>query len=123
MKFETFDQAMRALPGVTLDIKWRTHRTYCVGEKMFVMAGDLGDEEPRFVFKASELGFEVLVESGAAVPAPYLGHARWVIMPAPDSLEDAELITYAGQAHALVAARLPKRIRVGLGIADGSDRG
>jgi predicted DNA-binding protein (MmcQ/YjbR family) len=117
MKFDAFDKAMRALPGVTLDIKWETHRTFCVGEKMFVMAGDLGDEEPRYMFKASELGFEMLVESGAAVPAPYLGHAKWVIMTAPESLEDADLMAYAQQAHALVAAKLPKRVRAGLGIA------
>ena len=116
MKFEAFDKAMRVLPGVTLDIKWETHRTFCVGDKMFVMAGDLGDEAPRYMFKASELGFEMLVESGAAAPAPYLGRAKWVIMTAPDSLDDADLIAYATQAHAIVAGKLPKRVRVGLGI-------
>ncbi len=116
MRFDAFEAAMRALPGVTLDIKWETHRTFCVGEKMFVMAGDLGDEAPRYMFKASELGFEMLVETGAAVPAPYLGRAKWVIMTAPDSLADADLVAYAAQAHALVAGKLPKRERVRLGI-------
>ena len=63
MKFEAFDEAMRVLPGVTLDIKWETRRTYCVGDRIFVLAGSLGDETPIYVFKASELGFEMLVES------------------------------------------------------------
>ena len=116
MKFEAFDEAMRLLPGATLDIKWETRRTYCVGGRIFVLAGSLGDEAPRYVFKASELGFEMLVETGAATPAPYLGRAKWVIMTAPDSLEDADLLAYVTQAHALVAARLPKRVRMGLGI-------
>ena len=53
MKFEAFDEAMRVLPGVTLDIKWETRRTYCVGDRIFVLAGSLGDEAPRYVFKAS----------------------------------------------------------------------
>ncbi len=44
MKFEAFDEAMRVLPGVTLDIKWETRRTYCVGDRIFVLAGSLGDE-------------------------------------------------------------------------------
>ena len=117
MKFEAFDEAMRVLPGVTLDIKWETRRTYCVGDRIFVLAGSLGDEEaPRYVFKASELAFEMLVETGAAAPAPYLGRAKWVIMTAPDSLEDADLLAYVKQAHALVAAKLPKRVRIRLGI-------
>jgi hypothetical protein len=37
-------------------------------------------------------------------------------MTAPDSLEDADLVAYATQARALVAAKLPKRVRIGLGI-------
>lgn len=117
MRFETFEQAMRALPGATLDIKWDTHRTFCVGEKMFVMAGDLGDPEPRYMFKASELGFEMLIESGAASPAPYLGRARWVRMTAPDSLTDDELLAYTTQAHAIVAAKLTRKVRRALGMA------
>ncbi len=115
MKFEAFDEAMRVLPGVTLDIKWETRRTYCVGDRIFVLAGSLSEEAPRYVFKASELGFEMLVETGAAAPAPYLGRAK-VIMTAPDSLEDADLLAYVKQAHALVAAKLPKRVRRRLGI-------
>jgi predicted DNA-binding protein (MmcQ/YjbR family) len=116
MRFEAFDKAIRALPGVTLDVKWETHRCFCVGEKMFVMAGDLGEEEPRYLFKASDLAFEMLVESGAAAPAPYLGRAKWVRMTAPDSLSDEDLIAYATQAHALIAAKLTKKQRAALGI-------
>lgn len=116
MKFEAFDEAMRDLAGVTLEIKWETTRAYCVGDKIFVLAGHLGDAAPLYMFKASELGFEMLVETGAAAPAPYLGRAKWVIMTAPDSLEDADLLAYATEARALVAAKLPKRVRIRLGI-------
>ena len=37
-------------------------------------------------------------------------------MTASDSLEDADLLAYVKQAHALVAAKLPKRVRTRLGI-------
>jgi predicted DNA-binding protein (MmcQ/YjbR family) len=37
-------------------------------------------------------------------------------MTAPDSLEDADLLAYVKQAHALVATKLPKRVRIRLGI-------
>lgn len=118
MRFEAFDKAMLALPGVIMDIKWDTHRCFCVGDKMFVMAGDLGQAEPRYMFKASELGFEMLVESGAAAPAPYLGRAKWVQMTAPDSMPDEDVIAYATQAYRLIAAKLTRKRRGELGVTD-----
>ena len=117
MRFGAFDAWVRTLPGATFDVKWDDHRTYCIGEKMFVMAGALGDAEPAYMFKASELGFEMLVESGACVPAPYLGRAKWVRMVAADSLNDDELKSYIREAHRLIAAKLPKRLRAELGIS------
>jgi predicted DNA-binding protein (MmcQ/YjbR family) len=116
MMFDAFDQAIRASPGVALDIKWGVDRTYCVGGKMFVMAGALGQDEPRYMFKASDVAFEILTGSGAAAAAPYLGRAKWVMMSAPDSLSDDEVLAYARQAHALIAAKLTKRVRAELGI-------
>lgn len=117
MRFEHFDQAVRALPGVVFDVKWGAERTFCVGGKMFVLAGVLGQDEPRYLFKASDLAFEMLVESGAAAPAPYLGRAKWVQMVAPDSLSDSELMAYVAQAHALIAAKLTRKVRVALGLS------
>jgi len=116
MLFEAFDRWVRTLPGVTFDVKWDVHRTYCIGDKMFVMAGDLGQDAPRYLFKASELGFEMLVQSGAAAPAAYLGRAKWVHLLAPDSLEDEDLKAYVHQAYGLIAAKLPKRQRTALGV-------
>ena len=116
MKFDAFDRWVRTLPGVSFDVKWETHRTYCVGDKMFVMAGDLGEAAPRYLFKASDLAFEMLTESGAAEPAPYLGRAKWVRLCAPDSLSAPDLKAYVEQAHGLIAAKLTKKQRKALGI-------
>jgi predicted DNA-binding protein (MmcQ/YjbR family) len=117
MRFEDFDKTALALPGATMDIKWGADRTYCVGGKMFAFAGHLGDDAPRYMFKASELAFEMLVESGAAVPAPYLARAKWVRLAANDSLPPETLGAYVREAHALVAAKLTRKVRAALGIA------
>jgi predicted DNA-binding protein (MmcQ/YjbR family) len=116
MRFEDFDGMALALPGAAFDVKWGSERTYCVGGKMFAFAGHLGDEAPRYMFKASELGFEMLVESGAAEPAPYLGRAKWVRLKSNDSLPDEALTSYVREAHALIAAKLTRKARADLGI-------
>jgi predicted DNA-binding protein (MmcQ/YjbR family) len=117
MKYAAFDRMALKLPGAVMDVKWGSDRTYCVGGKMFAVGGSLGDETPRYFFKASELGFEMLVESGAAVPAPYLARAKWVQLVSHDALSDEDLTAYIAQAHALIAAKLTKKQRAELGIS------
>ena len=99
-----------------MDVKWGNDRTYCVGGKMFAFAGQLGDTAPRYMFKASELSFEMLVESGAAEPAPYLARAKWVRLAANDSLPPETLTAYIREAHAIIAAKLTRKVRADLGI-------
>jgi predicted DNA-binding protein (MmcQ/YjbR family) len=76
----------------------------------------VGDDAPAYSFKASDLAFEMLVEQGVARPAPYLARAKWVQLLASDALPDETLVAYLGQAHALVAARLPRKARAALGL-------
>ena len=106
----------RALPGVAMDIKWGADRVYCVGDKMFAHAGPVGEEKPRYLFKASDMAFEMLVESGVAAPAPYLARAKWVQLSTSHALSDTDLTAYVGQAHALIAAKLTRKQRAVLGI-------
>jgi len=116
MRFAEFDKTALALPGATMDIKWGDDRVYCVGGKMFAHAGPVGKETPRYLFKASELSFEMLVETGVADPAPYLARAKWVQLKAHDALPPETLAAYLKEAHGLVAAKLTKTVRAELGI-------
>jgi predicted DNA-binding protein (MmcQ/YjbR family) len=116
MRFEDFDKMALALPGAVFDVKWGSERTYCVGGKMFAFAGVLGDAAPRYMFKASELSFEMLVESAAATPAPYLARAKWVRLVENDSLPPETLTAYVREAHAIIAAKLTRKVRAELGI-------
>ena len=118
MRFEAFHAAALDLPGVSFDVKWGADRIYSVGGKMFAAAGAEGDAAPRYAFKASDLAFEILVEQGLAVPAPYMARAKWVQLASADALPDADLLAYLRQAHALVAAKLTRKARSELGIAE-----
>ncbi len=116
MKVETFHTAALALPGATFDIKWGADRCYCVGGKMFAVAGHLGDEAPRWTLKVSDASFEQLCLEGVAEPAAYIGRYKWVTFRSADAAPDDQLLQYLKTAHALVGAKLPAKERKALGI-------
>jgi predicted DNA-binding protein (MmcQ/YjbR family) len=114
--FEKFEKAALALPGATFDVKWGADRCFSVGDKMFAVAGHLGDKKPRWTMKVSDVAFEILCEEGVAEPAAYIGHYKWVTFKSHDAVPDDQLLTYLKMAHALVAAKLPSKQRKALGI-------
>jgi len=110
-----FHAAAMALPGATLSVQWGDDQVYKVGGKMFaVLGGAVGGGG--FSFKASEVAFAVLTETGRGRPAPYLARAQWVQIEDLAGQEDAEAVDWLGNAHALVAARLTRKARAELGI-------
>lgn len=103
-----------ALPATTLDHPWgEDHDVYKVGGRMFAIVGSMGG----LSFKATEIAFEVLPASGGARPAPYLARARWLHLDDPGVWPDDELADHLRIAHALVAAKLPRKLRIALGLA------
>jgi predicted DNA-binding protein (MmcQ/YjbR family) len=80
---------------------------------MFVMVGERGG----ISFKVSDIAYEVLTESGHARPAPYLARNKWVNLPRIDDWPDDELAEHMTIAHGIVAAKLTKKVRAGLGLA------
>lgn len=111
---QAFHSAALALPGATFDIKWGADRVYSVGGKMFAHAGPEGDREPKYMFKASDLAFELLTEQGVAKPAPYLARAKWVQLTGPDALSDEDLVAYLREAYRIVADKLPAAAKTAL---------
>ncbi len=103
-----------SLQGVTVTVQWGDDHVYKVGGKMFAVAGGrtLG-----LSFKASDMAFELLPEQGIARPAPYLARAKWLQLVDAEALNAAELVSFLGEAHALVAARLTRKARAELGLA------
>ena len=103
-----------SLRAATLTIQWGGTHVFKVGGKLFAMSEG---EVWGLAFKASDMAFELLCEQGLARPAPYLGRAKWLQLTHPDVLADDDLAAYLTQAHALVSAKLTRRMRAELGLA------
>jgi predicted DNA-binding protein (MmcQ/YjbR family) len=106
------DAACRRLPAVTSVVQWGADNVYKVGGRIFAVTGPSGSVS----FKATEIAFEALTESGRARPAPYLARAKWVQFDDMAPIDDAEMADWLATAHALVAAKLTRAQRRELGL-------
>jgi predicted DNA-binding protein (MmcQ/YjbR family) len=111
---EAFDAVCLALPGATLSIQWGDDHVFKVADKMFAVRAAGGDS---FSFKASDVAFNVLTESGRAKPAPYLARAQWVWFADMAGEDETEVTDWLATAHGLVASKLPRKTRAALGIS------
>jgi predicted DNA-binding protein (MmcQ/YjbR family) len=107
---QAIDAFCRGLPGATMEILWGADQVYKVGGKMFAATGPGGGVS----FKANDVAFEMLVETGEARPAPYAARAKWVLVEDPAAFPDLE--RYLSEAHALIAAKLPRKRQRELGL-------
>jgi predicted DNA-binding protein (MmcQ/YjbR family) len=110
---DALDAFCRSLPAATMDLLWGADQVYKVGGKMFAVVGPGGT----LAFKANDIAFEMLVETGAARPAPYMARARWVFVDDPASFDPGDLQAFLQEAHALTALKLTRKHRVALGLA------
>ena len=108
-----FEKACRALPGVTMDHPWEGHDVCKVGGRMFAV---YSPPEDTFSFKASDIAFEVLTETGTGKPAPYLARAKWVWFADLSAQDAGEVEGWLQSAHGLIAAKLTRKLRQELGI-------
>ena len=114
---EAFEAHCLGLPAAILVIQWGGTSVFKVGGKIFALANGLVDRRASgYMFKVSDMAYELLIEQGLARPAPYLARAKWVQLVDNDVLPDNELAAYLDQAHALVAARLTRAARRELGL-------
>jgi predicted DNA-binding protein (MmcQ/YjbR family) len=112
-----FEAFCLSLPAATLSIQWGGTHVFKVGDKVFAMAGAPDDPaEAGYVFKTSEISFEILTQSGVAVRAPYLPRGGWLRLASPDALPDEELRAYLTQSHLMVGRGLSKAVRRRLGL-------
>jgi predicted DNA-binding protein (MmcQ/YjbR family) len=123
VKQEAFDALCLGLPAATYVNQWGGSHVYKVGApdggKVFAIAPNWNARNggQAYIFKVSEMAFELLIEHGLAHPAPYLGRSSWVQLNAVDSLDDDDLAAYIRQAHGLIAARLTRAARRALNLA------
>lgn len=101
-----------SLPGATEDIKWENDLVFCIGGKMFCVAGL---EHPlRFSFKVPDEEFEEISNRVGFQPAPYLARAKWVLLTKPAQLGHKEWKEFVKNSYELVKKKLPKKLQAEL---------
>jgi len=115
--------ACKALPGATYDVKWGKDECYSIGGKMFAVIGPGGSHGgPKGAtwsigFKVEDHRFLELTDREGFIPAPYMAKHKWVLVKDMKKVSDAELKALVTRSHALVAAKLPKKVQVKIGAS------
>jgi predicted DNA-binding protein (MmcQ/YjbR family) len=117
MTYDEFNAFCRSFPATTHVVQWGGSHVWKVGGKVFAIGGWQGDE-PSFIFKVSEISYEMLKAQPGLRPAPYLASRglKWIEHFAKPGLSDAELCDYLRQSHAMVSLGLTKKRRLELGL-------
>ncbi len=108
-----FEAFVLGLPKVTLVHQWRDDSVAKIGGKVFALFDRDGGE---IWFKASDMAFRMLPELPHVRPAPYFARAGWVAVGPQAPISGDEVEAYLREAHALVAARLTRRVQAELGL-------
>ena len=112
---EGFTAFVLGLPAVTLNPQWEA-LVPKVGGKVFCMLGDDPGYRPgAIVLKVTEIAFDGLVELEGIDQAAYFAKRQWVRVAA-GALEAELLKGYIRQSHALVTAKLTRKVRAELGL-------
>jgi predicted DNA-binding protein (MmcQ/YjbR family) len=102
-----------SLPGATEQIQWEDDLLFKVGGKMFAVV-PLEPARLWISFKCTDEEFAELIEMSEIIPAPYLARAHWVALESENALPRADVQRLLRQAHTLVLAKLPKKVRLKL---------
>lgn len=100
-----------SLPHVTERVQWGNDLLFCIGNKMFAVAGLDAKYPTKLSFKCTPEKFAELVEMDGIVPAPYVARYHWVALEDLDALPARELKDLLKNAYQLVHDKLPKKVR------------
>lgn len=115
MDIEAIRKYCLSLPHSTEGMQWGDNLLFRIGEKIFTIVA-LDQTPPQLSFKCTPEEFAELVEREGIIPAPYMARNHWVLLQRPDAVPRAELKRLIRDSYDMVAAKLPKRVRVELGI-------
>lgn len=116
MNIETLRRYCLSLPQATEGIQWGNDLLFRIGGKMFAVVA-LERTPICILFKCTPEEFAELTEREGIIPAPYMARNNWVMLESLDVLPRAELQRLIKNSYGMVAAKLPKRVQVQLGLA------
>lgn len=118
---DEFNSFCAALPASTNVVQWGNASVWKVGGKIFAISSSWGSEgEQRVNFKCSDMAYSMLIQEDGIVPAPYLARAKWVRVEDPDALSKEDCCAYIKAAHAIITAKLTRKQRQDLALAQTS---
>ena len=119
MTLDGYNSFCASLPSTTHVVQWGGAHVWKVGGKVFAIAGWSEGRDLAVTFKCSAASFEVLKEQPGLRPAPYLASRgmSWIQRQSDASMDEAALCDYLRASHRLVAAGLPRKVRLDLGLA------
>lgn len=110
MEIEWVRRHCLSLRNATEQVQWGDDLIFKIGGKMFAVMPL--EPAPVFLsFKCAPEVFADLTERPRIIPSPYLARAHWVSLESNDALPRAEIERLLGEAHALVLAKLPKKLQ------------
>jgi len=111
MDIESIREYCLSLPHVTERVQWGNDLLFCIGEKMFAVAGLDPKYGVKLSFKCTPERFAELIEEDGIIPAPYVARYHWVGLERLDALSARELKAQLKIAYELIRDKLPKKVR------------
>jgi len=102
-----------SFPHATEQVTWGIDLTFRIAGKIFAVTV-LEPARVWLSFKCSPESFAELTERPGIIPAPYMARAQWVALETRDALTVNELTELLRHSYDLVAAKLPKKVRLAL---------
>jgi len=116
MSFQALPKYAMELPGATQDIKWGADWVASIGGKMFLVGGPHPGAWTHCSFKVEDHRFLELTGIPGFAPAPYAARYHWVAVSDAKALPLSELKALVKRSYELVAAKLPRKQRLALGV-------
>lgn len=119
MDLESIRTYCLSLPHATERVQWGNDLLFCVGGKMFAVAGLDVKYPTKLSFKCTPEKFSELIELEGIIPAPYVARYHWVALEDLESLSARELKQLLTTAHQLVHDKLPRKVQNDLAKSGG----
>jgi predicted DNA-binding protein (MmcQ/YjbR family) len=119
MTLDEYNGFCASLPAATHVVQWGGAHVWKVGGKVLAIGGWNDGNGLAVTFKVSDLAYDILREQPGCRPAPYLASRgmKWIQRFSDESMDDEALKDYLGESLRLVALKLPRAARRGLGLA------
>src|SRR6266542_5046132 len=114
MDIESVREYCLSLPHVTERVQWGNDLLFCIGEKMFAVAGLDTKHGIKLSFKCTPEKFGDLIEEDGIIPAPYVARYHWVALERFDALPERELKELLRNAYQLILEKLPRKLKTQL---------